>query len=368
MDKWKVSCLYYGDVLKWMPWFENRNQKYEEIKEVHECKEQEDCCDCENYISRGGKDFYDKMKDWLTATQSKIAANDSIIKGSIDCYLPSFTNRVALRNQVNNLGTFSPFASDYELGRDYTEYDQTVTIYDGNVIIRKKGNNVKGFEYDSTYLEKLYASADWDDYFAYWSSHNQSGLIKEYAVYGDNKFYMYDEDNVRFNGVSVEAVKQAYTKAHGTYTVIADNRNKYMAIQGEPYPIYKGEVFSGTNESNAILNKLYYIVYRVPFTNTPYINVNGSRVYAELGNDNKYRFIYNPNLTYDLKPSSSSLKEYVEYGGKEYLLTGNRLTIGGLTFNKVDGYFYSGDTILFTSGSSVYFGNASSDEKLTSRS
>jgi len=99
-DYWKRDRLFYPDVIKWIAWFKERIIKgYEDAfkkgkngeLDSWDCKSSAitDCCDCEEYFSRGGERIYSAMSEWFNNIQYKIVENSSKISDSTDCFLPT---------------------------------------------------------------------------------------------------------------------------------------------------------------------------------------------------------------------------------------------------------------------------------------
>ena len=213
VDYWRRSKLYYPDVIKWIAWFGERlmyepNDDSLDIysaatyddkdgslieKEHWNCKDSgvTDCCDCEEYFNRGGRREYKRMSDWYNALQDNIRRmNDAIIetednrraneddnccgheKHIRECFIPTISDEIELQNSLEDLGQYTIFSKEYELGIDYrtaanygdTEntYGGTVVEISGNTMILKDGYS--GFRYNKTYMEKEYDKDAWDNY------------------------------------------------------------------------------------------------------------------------------------------------------------------------------------------------------------
>ena len=131
-EYWKTRKLYYPDVVHWLGWFEERVMKYEKdgmtlysgatsaSPETWDCrKDGIDCCDCDEYFSRGGKRTYEPMKDWYDALQEGIRNMNSTISGNENCFIPTMILPCSIQTSIDDMGQFSIFSKEYENGVDY---------------------------------------------------------------------------------------------------------------------------------------------------------------------------------------------------------------------------------------------------------
>lgn len=159
---WQRETLFYPDVIKWIGWFEERYAKYGENPD---CKSQVDCCDCTEYVNRGGKTEMDSMKSWYQSIQSKITALNNKISG---CYSPTIIMPIELQNSIEDLGEFTIFCEEYKVGVDYRGAKKgAVENTEGGAYVEKDGkvlklkDGKKGYKYDTTYMENLYDDSAW---------------------------------------------------------------------------------------------------------------------------------------------------------------------------------------------------------------
>lgn len=170
-DYWQRQTLYYPDVIKWIGWFDERYGRYGANPD---CKAQVDCCDCTEYVNRGGKTEKDKMESWYQTIQSNIQSLNSKIN---DCYSPTVIMPIELQNSIEDLGEFTIFCEEYKAGVDYrtipTESAETKTIihfesgntHSGTTVLKdgvpQQLVSGMGYTYDDKYMEILPDDDGW---------------------------------------------------------------------------------------------------------------------------------------------------------------------------------------------------------------
>ena len=188
-DYWQRDTLYYPDVIKWIGWFDERNE-YSGYTTEESCKSSPDCCECVEYVKRGGKAERDNMLSWYNSIQSKIICGeegDKYCSGSTcsnclpkeeyacvdlfhhECYEPFYIIPLELQNSIEDLGEFSIFSEEYEVGVDYrgaSGYGETentlsgtVVTKDGKSLILKDG--YVGYTFDPKYMEAKFDEDAW---------------------------------------------------------------------------------------------------------------------------------------------------------------------------------------------------------------
>ena len=342
---WNKDILFYPDVIKWMKWFSDREElNYEEtanfdlesgLTELWDCKAEgvDDCCDCEEYFGRGGDRIYQEMKEWYNKVQGNILS--SISK---PCSMPTIILPTELQLSIDDIGEFSIFSTDYELGKDYrvahygdsaNTYGGTVQTIDG-VSMYFSGacqNNGLGFTFNPDYMGRYVSSCmtcGYEGVFAeicpkcgdrhikqisynpdrkeniedVWSSYTERYITHEYCCDGecencsekyDNRdefftnvtYYTYDENNVKHTGTGSKAnakneIKKKLTKIYPLTTC----ENGWILIDGVLYEIKEAE-FGKYSQNNVYLKDNTYLVFREDGTNTPYTFVNGKKIFAD---------------------------------------------------------------------------------------
>lgn len=326
---WKKDILFYPDVIKWMKWFSDREElNYEEaanfelergLTELWDCKAEgvDDCCDCEEYFGRGGDRIYQEMKKWYNKVQSKILS--SISK---PCSMPTIILPTELQLSIDDIGEFSIFSTDYELGLDYrvAHYGDSANTYGGTVqtmdgipmyLSGDCQNNGWGFTFNPDYMEKYVSSCmtcGYEGVFAEicpkcgnrhikqisyepdrkeniegaWTSYTEKYINENRGeFFTDVTYYTYDENNVKHTGTgskehAKDEIKKKLTKIYPLTTC----DNGWILIDGVLYEIKEAE-FGKYDQSNVYLKDNTYLVFREEGTNTPYTFVNGKKVFAD---------------------------------------------------------------------------------------
>lgn len=330
VDYWKRSKLYYPDVIKWIAWFSSRlwydqpssgiytsavtSDKGEILEKEHwDCKKEGviDCCDCEEYFSRGGEREYKRMLDWYNNLQEKIAPMYEFIQESEECFIPTMDDKIQLYNSLDDLGQYSIFSKEYELGIDYrtarhwesaNTHGGTVVEMSGDTMILKEGKD--SFCFSPYYMEKVYDQNSWENYTdrymhdslcprcGYYGEITDvcpicgyDGYNEEYGDFIRNssefiadgyRYYAFDNDNVMYTGNTPQEVTDHMNSAY-TYGMVSTDA---ILIDGVLYDIQESEY--GTYDlNNQYMSGKTFFVYRERDTSTPYTLVNGKKVYAE---------------------------------------------------------------------------------------
>ena len=405
-DYWHVNKLFYPDIIKWRGWFGARVSLYGDIplENIENCSAKTDCCDCTEYVNRGGK----TMSDTLDAAYTKIQGNIS----SITTCNPSMVTDVSLQVSLDDLGEFSIFSNEYELGTDYRVADGygatgntkggTVVAIDGNAMILSSGC---GFTFDDVYMEKNLDTEGWvihsgntvisgtwkcEDCGYIWfadeadtcpvcGSNNIHEIAEEdeYTRYFLSEgrptgYYGFDHNNKRITGDSEEYIRSEIKEEYPVESLNA------MYIDDILYDIHSEEYGYYNGDSNKI-----YFVYREEYTQTPYTTINGNKVYADMKPQTVDKYFYFPFFTtggvvtqrdscgnivfngdkYKWFPrqrddESADLKEYIMYGGTFHLLITNDpigIRVKG-RFYTPDGTFYIGsDGVVYTTNEYGWF-------------
>ena len=335
-DGWESEKLYYPDVWRWMSWL---LQRYALYSAVTDCSDAIDCCDCENYAKKGGKDMYDAMKSWVD--------NLDIISSVSDDLIPSLTTSIGIFSNAENVGTYSFLTSDFTTNEDYrtasvsyNTYNSnsgTVVTYEGKPMILSSGS---GSKFDSKFMEKSFDTNGWNDYSV---KHFEDNAALEGSTPSEY-WYAYKDDGTFVTGTSSSAVQSLLNTYHPLTTV------QEVFYDGELYPIFESEY--GIYSGNPYLDGNCYIVERDEITNTPYVSVNGTIAYATLGDDGTYKFDFF-DKTYPLLPSSGDNGSFITIDGKN-------INVGdGATF-EYNGYSGYVITHVGQIGSDAYYYNSKS--------
>jgi hypothetical protein len=187
-DYWKTETLYYPDVIKWIGWFDARSE-YSAYTIESSCKNIEgDCCECVEYVKRGGKAERDKMNDWYSSLAIPTSADTTC------CFDPYTITQISIQSSIDDLGEMSIFCEEYKEGVDYrtvpteiidvsgnpcpwssdTEilsetlvhyesgntHSGTSVIMDGKIYQLTSGS---GYLFDSKFMEKNFDNNGWND-------------------------------------------------------------------------------------------------------------------------------------------------------------------------------------------------------------
>jgi len=172
-DYWQRDTLYYPDVIRWIGWFEDRNG-YSAYTSEESCSASSDCCDCVEYVRRGGYNEYSAMTTWYDDIQDNIKA---LSANTSDCFVPHIISPIELQNSIEDLGEFSIFCERYEIGTDYrtipTESAKTETIihfesgntHSGATVIKdgkvQRLASGSGYVFDEVFMEKIDDENGW---------------------------------------------------------------------------------------------------------------------------------------------------------------------------------------------------------------
>ena len=300
-DYWKRDTLYYPDVIEWIGWLKDR-EGYGTYDSKFECSGSTDCCECEEWFNRGGMGILSKMENWYDGVQERILSNIE----SLQCAIPTIIMPVNMQISIDDLGEFSIFSKEYELGIDYrtikteSEATHTVTHYDennsnGGTVVTISGKTMiltagTGFEFDDVYMEK-YISDGWAEF---------NPDVEQVACSFEEYDYAYREPN---SGYTTEGTRMAYPQGElFFYTfndedkrVVADTKDELRNELAVKYPIEEHDSILignslyeveraeyGTYESNnKFINGKTFYVFREQYTDTPYTIINGKRIYAD---------------------------------------------------------------------------------------
>ena len=370
---WNRTTLFYPDVIKELAWFAERldydkegvnlgnyQPNTDNEVELWDCKNTkvDDCCDCEKYFGKGGRRTYDAMVEWYNNVQGNIETINEIVSGSVNSFIPTIILPTELQNSVEDLGEFSIFSKDYELGTDYRTVEtvsgnvRTTIKYDngnthGGTVVTVSGDSMmlkndsgSGFYFDPVLMEKNYADTAFTSYSqAYIDSHEDEFNITEFDQ------YCFTEDNRK---VTWDSSTRDDRKAELFSEIYQITPTDSMYIDGNLYDIRKRE-YGVYDYNDPYIGGKTYFVYREKNTDTPYTFINGKRIYASLYNDGRefvyyFPFFKNPKKTKrtqncgsseifniddfktftqwskNISDTGDTQKEYIVYNGIEYIV------------------------------------------------
>ena len=332
---WGVRKLYYPDVWRWMSWLW---KKYSVYSAVTDCSEATDCCDCEDFMSKGGKGIYDSMKAWVNGL--------NIISSLSEDLTPSIVASLGMFSNIENVGSFSYLTSDYNTNEDYrtatSSYNQvnthsgTVVTYEGKPMILSSGS---GSKFDTKFMEKDFDKNGWKDYTSKYFEDNSATEKTNPNEY----WYVYKDDGTFVTGTSSTEV-QALLNDKYPLTQVQE-----VFYNGELYSMFKSEY--GIYSGNSYLDGNYYIVERDEITNTPYASINGSVIYATL-DEGVYKFDFFQK-EFPLTASITDMENFVTIEGKV-------MNVGNNAEFELDGYSGYVITHVGQIGADIYYYNSNS--------
>ena len=332
---WGVRKLYYPDVWRWMSWLW---KKYSVYSAVTDCSEATDCCDCEDFMSKGGKGIYDSMKAWVNGL--------NIISSLSEDLTPSIVASLGMFSNIENVGSFSYLTSDYNTNEDYrtatSSYNQvnthsgTVVTYEGKPMILSSGS---GSKFDTKFMEKDFDKNGWKDYTSKYFEDDSATEKTNPNEY----WYAYKDDGTFVTGTSSTEV-QALLNDKYPLTQVQE-----VFYNGELYSMFKSEY--GIYSGNSYLDGNYYIVERDEITNTPYASINGSVIYATL-DEGVYKFDFFQK-EFPLTASITDMENFVTIEGKV-------MNVGNNAEFELDGYSGYVITHVGQIGADIYYYNSNS--------
>lgn len=275
VDYWKRSKLYYPDVIKWIAWFSSRlwydqpssgiytsavTSEGEILEKEHwDCKKEGviDCCDCEEYFSRGGEREYKRMLDWYNNLQEKIAPMYEFIQESEECFIPTMDDKIQLYNSLDDLGQYSIFSKEYELGIDYRtarHWDSANT--NSGTVVEMRGetmilsDNAGGFCFSPYYMEKIYDEQSWKNYT---EKYMHDSLCPRCGYYGELAYYIENGEEVyTTKDEAITAAKIQYPQEQGESDEQWEER-----IEGHITDVCPICGYDGHDEEYGVISELY---------------------------------------------------------------------------------------------------------------
>lgn len=293
---WNTEFIYYSDALKWYKWFDERNSLYSELTS---CEEANDCCDCQEYVKRGGIKFFNILKEWV----------DSInLQQNSATYEASYPITINFDVSIDDLGEMSILSKDWEESVDYS--NQTISknagvgtvanrpylvdneTFETTVLNDTFINNGydKGYVFDEEYFENLFDEDAWQSYTDYYVSGHPEEINP--TVYEGETVRTYAfhplTNKVVYNPSSNEDEKMGVK-----YPITL---GEIVVINGNIYPVFQGKYVRYCYEWSVDLklkNKLFP-VYSISET-SHYVDINGVRYFSEINDSGKEVFYFSKN-------------------------------------------------------------------------
>ena len=366
VEYWNTNRIYYPNVISWISWFEERKGY---PSELNKCAESDDCCDCEEYIRRGGEKLLESLKTWFKETNSNILKIKGIIEGNLQNFAPHAFCEINVSSCFGKPSLQSILSEEYSTKTDFRHgsYDSTsntsggtVVDVDGVSMHFKKGFKPNGGStFNEKYMEMEYDDSVFEEYLPMYANDNKSS----FSVPNGMTYYGVDKDGVKKYG-SEDDYKDGFSTKFSTEAKIERNgKYGWFLIDGELYEVSPIESVEMNGEKIP--------VFRENGTNTPYVIVVGRDVYAEYDfKSNSYSFSFNGNATFKRNPSQDSLDasgiRCISYNGviKTFPSTSDTITFSlsngdTVDYNLIDGYSIVDDSIYY-----IYKGKVTSGDAL----
>lgn len=358
IDYWNITQLYYPSVIEWISWFYPRVKLYENVSSLDKCAETDNCCDCAEYINRGGKLIYSQMVEWYNGIQKNILKDLSEIKDDDNkkCYLPNCLKQVQLTNDIYDLGQETTLAEEYQLGVDYRhgKYGDlsntsggTVVSLSGTSLVLKEGH--KGFTYNNELLEKLYDEDSFDSYTDMYVSKNASSFTAD-----NYSYYAYNGNNEKITGKTKADVEENLSIKYPITKIDAYvHNNTIYEIQSSEYGYYK--LANGKQRAKIL-------IHRETNTNTPFIQMGTKNVFADFQVKNGVGIFTFANIFKEngekwtaSRNVSSDTIQYISVNETIMSIQDCEKTTNLIPFYRITGHTVTDDeTLLYTSGNSVF--------------
>lgn len=360
---WNTNRIYYPNVISWISWFEERKGY---PSELNKCAESDDCCDCEEYIRRGGEKLLESLKTWFKETNSNILKIKGIIEGNLQNFAPHAFCEINVSSCFGKPSLQSILSEEYNTKTDFRHgsYDSTsntsggtVVDVDGVSMHFKKGFKPNGGStFNEKYMEMEYDDSVFEEYLPMYANDNKSS----FSVPSDMAYYGVDKDGVKKYGKSdADVIDKFSIKAN----IERNGKYGWFLIDEELYEVSPIESVEMNGEKIP--------VFRENGTNTPYVIVGGRDVYAEYDfKSNSYSFSFNGNATFRRNSSQDSLDassiRCISYNGviKTFPSTSDTITFSlsngdTVDYNLIDGYSIVDDSIYY-----IYKGKVTSGDTL----
>lgn len=360
---WNTNRIYYPNVISWISWFEERKGY---PSELNKCAESDDCCDCEEYIRRGGEKLLESLKTWFNETNSNILKIKGVIEGNLQNFAPHAFCEINVSSCFGKPSLQSILSEKYNTKTDFRHgsYDSTsntsggtVVDVDGVSMHFKKGFKTNGGStFNKKYMEMEYDDSAFEEYLPMYANDNKSS----FSVSSDMAYYGVDKDGVKKYGKSdADVIDKFSIKAN----IERNGKYGWFLIDEELYEVSPIESVEMNGEKIP--------VFRENGTNTPYVIVGGRDIYAEYDfKSNSYSFSFNGNAKFKRNHSQDSLDtssiRCISYNGviKTFPSTSDTITFSlsngdTVDYKLIDGYSIVDDSIYY-----IYKGKVTSGDTL----
>ena len=403
-DEWNTTYLYYPDAIKWYYWFKKRSENYEYVHNIEDCHlvdlKDGDCCDCVEFVKRGGHAFYNGLKAWVDS----VNINPSFATNSASITIP-----ISITNSIDDLGEMAILSSKWKEERDYhntlnntsggtsierphikyfkckqcgyegpeKEFENnswrcpsclcnSIESFDATLnetYMIKGGVDRKGYEYNKYYENEFKwdnnegQGSDWVNYTDYYIDKNP----KEFVTLNENREKVTAFTYSPING------KIIYNPTDSDLTEkIAINNFPVVCINGNTYEVIDGKYVELCYSTNAIANLKYKKRTKLQiFKNgdLEYAVLNGKRKYVEVDPIDPVKeriYFLRESNCYD-EGCYVQKGKYIIYDNCLYLVENNKIVVDNdgsqAIYPVLDGYFDIKDNRFYISGNSVVIQN-----------
>lgn len=377
-DVYNGKLLFYPDVIHLYGWLSRMSLKY--TGDTPECTDYKlshegnvTCCECEEYLKKGGLDMKEKLGEWLEQINKTILANNKLFQNNLEfqCQIPSIFFSFSLLNSVEDLGQFAILSTEWEGGINYTNNawitedlkdrntvsGGTVVMYNGRPYLIKSESELKdteqnkgkseykiGYKYDERFCKYVWGN---DDANVYQLDCEDN---KTYKV--DKSQHWQDYTECYLNAFREDFMSQVITYAYDvngrfvanptpllmsqTVPVDYNNGDGFIIYHQEAYPIERLESVSYLSDNNPYLHGKVFIVKRDSFSDIPYVTINSKDIYATMNDMGKFTFFFNDVDVFERKRINENyIRPFVQINGVYYPVIGNKVTY------HLDKYIYS---------------------------
>ena len=331
---WGTTYLYYPDAMMWHGWLLDRYSKYEWITD---CRDSEDCCECNRYKELGGADMCNKIGAWCEGVRSTI--EDTVSRSNMEA---SVNIPIMLTRGIDNLGNVRPLMDDWYPKRNYdlTIDDGeigTVVKYDDETYAIKRGNS--GY-YINEYKEAEFNYDAWVDYTKKYVDDNPDKFVPITTyTYTPSGLIVHDPTDEKMSHLVNYTKREMLLYGNGIYDVI----NGYYVVYngGEEY-LNNGEILNVEWESDDL----------------PYVIVSRKKFYGFRFLDG-YAFNFKGKSIRSKDMSIMMLGKFVKIGGNLFMVKDGTVTINNSDSTEIyqvlDGFFEVDDyTTYYIKGDNVY--------------
>ena len=359
---WNTDKIYYPNVIRWISWLDIRKDYPTELEK---CSERHDCCDCEEYIKRGGLRLLESLKTWYKATNSKVELINKLIKDKINIeewhFKPHIVKEISILNTFEKSSQQSILSEVYDTNIDFRgvkSYSDNVNNNSGTTVVVEEKSmlltaNSSGNKFDEKYMEKVYDDDAFTEYYDIYINGNGKDIDEHGKDFtSDYPWYGVNSNNVKKYGKTEDEVRDLFCdildiERNGTYGWFLIDNDLTEVVPIETISMKDGSIIP---------------VFREEGTNTPYVTIGGSDIYATYNfKMNKYYFSFNKDVGFDRNKLSESDYCYIRYNSNITIIKSSdkkvtyTLSNGDkISYGRVDGYSYdtNGD-ILYVVGNDV---------------